>query len=64
MSKKYVRPAVVRLRVTPDSLMIATSIQNATGDVQKPVGSNGDDDFEAGAKDNIFGGGGSPIWGD
>lgn len=55
---------MVRLRVTPESLLHATSIQNATGDVQKPIGENSDDDFAAGAKDNVFGGGGSPIWGD
>ncbi len=50
MKKKYVKPSIESAALFMEPLMIARSIQNIEGDVQKPIEENNEDGFEAGAK--------------
>lgn len=52
MKKVYVKPSMKSVSLFMDTLMIATSIENETGDVQTKVEESDSDDFEAGSKKN------------
>lgn len=52
MKKVYVKPSMESTLLSVETLMIATSIENETGDAQIGVKEDNRDDFEAGAKDN------------
>lgn len=55
MKKKYVMPSIETLDVAVEGVMTAvSSISNIEGEVQTPIKTNGDDDFEAGGKKNNF----------
>lgn len=53
MKKQYMQPTAVIVAVNMGALLQpASSIQNTTGDVQKPIDTNDDSKFEAGSKDH------------
>lgn len=53
MKKQYMQPTAAIVAVNMGALLQpASSIQNTTGDVQKPIDTNDKDEFEAGSKDH------------
>lgn len=52
MKKVYVKPSMKSVTLFMDPLMQATSIENASGDVQTGIKEDDRDDFEAGSKKN------------
>lgn len=66
MKRQYIHPCAMVIQLAHEHLMKAVSIQNATGDIQKNVEENDDEDFEAGAKRGSWNAntGGSSRWDD
>lgn len=63
MKRKYIQPTIGITRTEDEPLMRANSINNdGKNDVQIGITDNGDEDFEAGAKD--FGQVGFRPWND
>ncbi len=55
MKKQYIKPQATEVKFADEAIMIASSIQNIQGDTQHGIEENGEDGFEAGAKDNKWG---------
>ncbi len=56
MKKQYIKPLSTEVKFADEVLMHASSIQNIEADTQHGIEENNEDDFEAGAKDNKWGG--------
>lgn len=52
MKKTYIQPIAQTVVAGMEALMIASSIQNIEGDVQKGIEENNQDGFEAGGNKN------------
>ena len=52
MKKTYIQPIAQTVVAGMEALMIASSIQNIEGDVQKGIEENNQDGFEAGSNKN------------